>query len=395
MLTPLLLALAFIDPPAIPGAMAPHMASTNEGVLLSWLEPAAPEGDSMVMRLQLSTFDGNQWSPPATVVQRNDFFANWADVPVVVRGDEAWTATWLQKSGSGTYAYDIAIARSLDGSTWTHLGTLNDDRTMSEHGFVSLVLDQDGVHAFWLDGREMTNDAHDHGHGSGVMNLRTAMITDRVGESRVIDDMVCECCPTAAASTPSGPIVLVRDRTREEVRDIELLRASNNYEPGTMLHSDEWSIAGCPVNGPALDTRGSDVAAAWFTGAPDRAGVWVAFSADSGATFDTPIQVDGDGAIGRVDLVLLPDGRAAISWIRSHDEVGSVMLRTMGRDGAAQPARKIVAIEGNRRSGIPRIAMAPNAPDRLLIAWTGVQDDATRLRTAVVPVNATDKHEAE
>ena len=121
----------------------------------------------------------------------------------------------------------------------------------------------------------------------------------------------------------------------------------------------------------------------------------MAFSADSGATFDTPIQVDGDGAIGRVDLVLLPDGRAAISWIRSHDEVGSVMLRTMGRDGAAQPARKIVAIEGNRRSGIPRIAMAPNAPDRLLIAWTGVQDDATRLRTVVVPVNATDKHEAE
>jgi len=385
MLTIILLLAGTIDPPASGGAMAPHLYGTDREVVLSWLEPAEAGSDSM--RLRMSSFDGTEWSPPTTIVQRNDFFANWADVPVVVRGDDAWTATWLQKSGPGTYAYDVAVARSGDGSTWTHLGTLNDDRTMTEHGFVSLVPGPDGVHAFWLDGREMTGDAHDHGHGSGVMNLRTAMITDRVGESRVIDDMVCECCPTAAAATPNGPIVLVRDRTQEEVRDIEVLRASNEYRSGAILHEDGWTIAGCPVNGPALDARGTDVAAAWFTGTPDRTGVWVAFSSDAGATFDAPIQVDGDGAIGRVDLVLLPDGSAAISWIRSHDEGGNVMLRTMGRDGAAPPARKIVPIEGSRRSGIPRIATMPGNPDDLLVTWTGVQDGATRVRAIVAAVH--------
>ena len=374
-------------PPARSGALAPFLATDEDGVMLSWLEQVDPNLDTETFRLQVARFDGSTWSDPVTIVQRSDFFANWADVPTISHDGSRWIATWLQMSGPGTYSYDIAVARSNDGTTWTHLGTLNDDRTMTEHGFVSLVPEGESTRAFWLDGREMSSGEDEHGHGSGAMTLRTALISDTIGESRVIDEMVCECCPTAATMTAHGPIVLVRNRTGEEVRDIECLRAEDDYTSPVMLHEDSWAIAGCPVNGPAVEAKGNQVAAAWYTAAPGRTGVWAAFSDDAGATFGTPIKLEGEEAVGRVDLVMLNDGRAAINWISRRDG-GSLLLRTVHRDGRMGDVQLVTSIDPGRRSGVPRLAPLPGKSDSLLAAWTSVGDDAHGLRTALVPISA-------
>ena len=46
---------------------------------------------------------------------------------------------WLQRSGSGKYAYDVRIAQSADrGATWSESSILHADRSPSEHGFVAL-----------------------------------------------------------------------------------------------------------------------------------------------------------------------------------------------------------------------------------------------------------------
>jgi len=62
-------------------------------------------------------------------------------------------------------------------------------------------------------------------------------------------------------------------------------------------------------------TDGTRVAVAWFTSAADTPRVKVAFSQDAGGTFSQPIQVDDGETIGRVDVLLLPDGSALVCWL--------------------------------------------------------------------------------
>src|SRR5262249_49918704 len=140
-------------------------------------------------------------------------------------------------------ACNAMIARSSDGGrTWKTLGKINDDNTMAEHGFVSLVPEGDGVRAFWLDGRDMAGadsgpTSQPTAHAAmGSMALRTALIGTSIGASEVLDPRVCECCNTAAALTDRGPVIVYRDRSDQEVRDISIVRR-NDIEAWTQPRS--------------------------------------------------------------------------------------------------------------------------------------------------------------
>ena len=111
----LLLVSVPIDPPALPGAMAPALSTVGGDVALTWLEPASSEAKRR-MRLRFARLVDNTWSEPVTIVEHDEFFANWADVPLMVQaGDDALIATWPQKTAEDTYAYDVMVARSEDG----------------------------------------------------------------------------------------------------------------------------------------------------------------------------------------------------------------------------------------------------------------------------------------
>ncbi len=104
--------------------------------MLSWLEPSTrPGGNAPAPFLPLS----KTWSKPVTVASGPGFFANWADFPAVGQApDGSLTAHWLAKTGAGTYAYGIFLARSTNGgAAWKPAGMLHDDRVPAEHGFVS------------------------------------------------------------------------------------------------------------------------------------------------------------------------------------------------------------------------------------------------------------------
>ncbi len=358
--------------------MAPTLCEADGGAWLSWLEPA-PVHDTAtsddVWRLQASkyTAETNTWSPARTITQRRDFFINWADVPqIAVAGDGSLVATWLQKSGPGTYAYDIGVAHSRDeGQHWTMLGTLNDDRTETEHGFVSLVPEGNGLRAVWLDGRAMSTEDHNndgHGHGGGgAMSLRTAMITDTIANSSLLDDRTCECCPTAMIAMPSGTLVAYRDRGDDERRDISLTRRSgDDWISAYELHRDDWVIAGCPVNGPALDAQQDAVVAAWYTGG-EHAGVHAAFSTDGGGTFGSPIALAGDSALGRVDVAWVSPTTAVVIWIDSRDDKATVMQRLISPGRELRDASVVSTVQTGRRSGYPRVC---RSGDSTIAVWT-------------------------
>jgi len=110
-----------IDPPARPGAMAPNLSTMDGQLVLTWTEPiqdeATPQRDRRhrLRALRFARYTGEGWSEPKTIAERDDFFANWADLPALVQaGDGTLFAHWLQKSADATYAYDVIAARSTD-----------------------------------------------------------------------------------------------------------------------------------------------------------------------------------------------------------------------------------------------------------------------------------------
>lgn len=358
----------------------PHLAAAGTGeVVLSWLQAADDGG----FALRHASWRSGTWSAPRTVATGTDWFINWADFPAVVPlGGRAWAAHWLVQSGGSVYAYDVHTAVSRDGGeTWSQAVTPHDDGTKTEHGFASLFAAADGIRAVWLDGR-MTDGGHDHhGHGAGAMTLRSTILGPdgrRAGGDEVLDARVCDCCQTDVASTDEGPVVVYRDRSDREVRDISIVRLdSSGWSQPVAVHRDGWNIDACPVNGPAVAAHGRDVAVAWFT-APDVPRVRLAFSRDGGRSFGPPVEVASGDVTGRVDVVLLDDGRAVVSWLQGNATGAEIRARPFTAAGPAGAAVLVAASTAQRSSGFPQMV---RAGDGLLFAWTDTGDPA-RVRTA-------------
>jgi hypothetical protein len=358
-----------VTSPALAESAQPQLSAANGAAILSWIER---QGQTATLKFAERTAAG--WSEARAVASGSDWFVNWADVPSVIRlGDGTLAAHWLQKSGPGTYAYDVRLAFSKDqGKTWSAHITPHHDGTQTEHGFASLFqMPGAGLGLIWLDGRAMKGEHA--GHGSGDMSVRfTSFGSDgRQGAEIPLDIRVCECCPTTAVATSDGVIAAFRDRSHDEMRDIAITRFEGGKwsTPGP-LHQDGWKVPACPVNGPVLSARGSNVAAAWFTVQNDEGRSFVAFSKDAGRTFGAPIRLDDVATLGRVDVELLPDGSAAASWIEVDEDRAQFRVRRIEPSGKKSTAISVAGIENGRTSGYPRLAYANG---ELIFAWTARQ----------------------
>jgi hypothetical protein len=368
--------------PGQPGSRYPHLAvGTDDAVIMSWLQPL---GDRR-HELRYASLQESTWTGARSVAGDDDWFVNWADFPSVVPGpDGLLAAHWLQQRTGHAYSYDVRLAVSADaGQTWSEPMSPHDDGTPTEHGFATLLPDGDSVLAVWLDGRRTEGgEGHDHG-AAGAMTLRSLTI-DRAGlgsgAGAEIDARVCDCCQTDAALTDEGPIVVYRDRSAAEIRDIGAVRLTTaGWTAPQLVHADGWHMTGCPVNGPAIDARGHEVAVAWFT-APDQPRVRLAFSSDSGRTFSAPAEVATGAVAGRVDVVLLDDGRAVVSWLADAPGGAELVAQPFARDGTvAGPSVLIARSSIERASGFPQMV---RAGDRLVFAWTQAGEPPS-LRTAV------------
>lgn len=364
-----------LDPPAAAGSFAPSLAAGRGELLLTWWERLeAPSGERR-HRLMFARFtDG--WSEPAVVVEGRDFFANWADFPSVIREPSgSLLVHWLEKTAEETFAYSIYLARSEDeGTTWQGLGRLNDDATHTEHGFVSFVTEGEGVRAYWLDGRRMA--------AGGPMTVRSSQITDRAGPSELLDDRVCECCPTDAVATPEGSLVVYRDRSADETRDIFAVRRfAEGWSQPEPVTADGWRIPGCPVNGPAVDHRDGATAVAWFTGAGGAPAVSMRFL-EEGADSE-PLLIDDRRPLGRVGLALDEDGSAVVSWLAVAEDDAEVTLRRGTSAGGLGEALVVGRTSGSRASGMPQLE---RIGERLYVAWVEVFEGVeSRIRLREVP----------
>jgi hypothetical protein len=176
--------------------------------------------------------------------------------------------------------------------------------------------------------------------------------------------------------------VAYRDHESGEIRDISVVAFKDGRwgRPRT-VHRDGWRINACPVNGPALAAAGNRVAVAWYTGADGKPRIHAAFSEDAGMNFSKPLLVDSGAPLGRVALVLLPDGGAVVSWIAKKSAgMGDLMIRRVSVDGRLGAAQPVSAADSARKTGFPKMVLHDR---RLILTWT-----VDRVRTVEVPLPA-------
>jgi len=380
-------AVAEVPSPAGANAAEPFLFAGKNGVLLSWLEPVTGTDRTA---LRFSRFRNGAWDAPRTILERSDLFVNWADFPSIVEDAKgALFVHWLQKSGSATYAYDVWMAASTDdGATWGKPFLLNRDGKQSEHGFVSLApLPGGGVGATWLDGRNMTMSAdHDAKHDPGDMTIRYANVdaTGKLTGDSQLDGRTCECCATGMAVTARGPVIAYRDRSPDEIRDIYFVsKDGHKFSEPRAIRADGWKINGCPVNGPQVDAMGNVAATAWYTAANGQQHVYAAFSGDGGATFGEAIVVDDGKGSGRVDVVMLDENTALVTWLEQTATGGEIRAKRVSRAGTAASSAKIADASTSRAAGFARIA---RAGEDVWVTWTETDGKNKKIHVARGPL---------
>jgi hypothetical protein len=371
--------ITLLESPSGDGARFPFLAADSTGrAVLSWVERGADSVPAVRFSVRRR---GEAWRRAETLVRDSALLVNFADFASVVPMDDGrLVGQWL-RLGEARHAYDLFLAQSVnDGDIWSAPVNPHGNARPGEHGFVSMYsMPGGGTAVQFLDGSFAPPSAR-------AMVLRHVLFdsTARVRDASVIDDRVCDCCQTDAAMTSRGPVVVYRDRSADEIRDIAVARrVGEGWEVG-VVHDDGWHINGCPVNGPAVAADGERVAVAWFTGARDTARVRIAFSDDAGATFGAALDLaTGPTALGRVDVALLPDGRALVVWLeRATREEADIRLAAVSAELSITWHAVAGRTDAGRPSGFPRMT---RAGDEVLVAWTAT---GTPTRVTLASVTA-------
>lgn len=366
-------------------ASLPHLFTGEDNNLyLSWVE----KGDSNMVTLYYATMKNDSWSTPESIASGTDWFVNWADYPMIAVDKEGnMVAHFLAKSSSGTYSYDVNVMYKPTGGKWIGPVIPHTDGTPTEHGFTTLLPQNDGTFLVaWLDGRNTSttrHEGHDMHESGGAMTIRSAVLDmqGNLTQEVELDNRVCDCCQTAGALTSAGPAIAYRDRSAYEIRDMAMVRWKNgSWTEPTNASIDNWHITGCPVNGPRLSAIENTLGMAWFTAANGQPKVNVRFSSDAGETFGNTIEVATE-TVGRVDLAMIDSSSAAVSWLAANDTASYIMTCRVNTDGTKSAPLIVTQTSASRASGFPQLTRWKN---KNYFAWTHVDENTTAVKMAVV-----------
>lgn len=394
----------------VPGASnsTPSLAAAGQTMAAVWT--ATKDGRSNVY-VAMSGDRGSTFAAPTRVNdQDGDAGATTEQPPrVVISGSghqRTVTVLWSKRDTGSTRTRSdtIRMARSTDGGrTFAPARFTHESAFTGARGWQSLTVGPDGtLHAVWLDGRLAEQKIADMATHTGMEHKGqppqeiyhgTLSPDGRMIETLIASD-VCFCCKTAVAVDARGSVYAAwRHIFPGSIRDIAFAKSSDggrHFSPLVRVSEDKWELNGCPEDGPsmAIDQSGT-IHIAWATvvtgGEPQKA-VFYAKSRD-GKVFSPRVRVPTTGITtpGHPQLVLMPDGGAAIVFDEVVGGVRRVSLARIPRDGAFQPPE---ILSGAEAASYP-VMVRSGAAD-LLVAWTsrstGAPSDASQIRLKRVTV---------
>lgn len=372
-----------VESPAGPNSHLPFLTSDQSGeIFLSWVETDTEQDRST---LRYSRLNQTKWTAPKTIAASDQWFVNWADHPsILADSSNIIAAHTLHKIPGNTYSYNVNLYLNEE-TTWSKPVIPHTDSTATEHGFVSMIPWKNNILAIWLDGRRTENRTEkEYFDLSKAMTLRSAIISEngKITQKKLIDDSVCDCCNTSLAQTSKGAIAAYRNRTDDEVRDIYVSRfVDGEWSKPKVVFPDEWKIAACPVNGPAIAAEDSTVIVAWYTAANGKQLVKAALSTDYGETFSKPITININQPIGRVDAAINDQGKAFVSWMEQSGQQAQLNVKAVKQNNSSAKTTNIAQMNPSRKSGFPQMELAN---ENLVFAWTHVDSSGTFVKTAQI-----------
>ncbi|HEU5209423.1 MAG TPA: sialidase family protein [Longimicrobiales bacterium] len=297
-------------------------------------------------------------------------------------------------------ASDLRFARSADGGrTFEPAIHVNDDAggVPASHTFHDVAVGDDGtVYVSWIDGRVRAQaesprhadaPAHEHGDSDTGPEIRVARSRDggrSFGPGVVVTPKACPCCRTTLAVSGRNVYVAWRDVTDDNVRNIVVAHSADGGETWSApraVHQDAWQIDGCPHAGPSLAIgRDGRLHVAWYTGAPDRPGIYHAV-ADDGLHFGAPAPLlSGEWVPPSLVELAATDGAMLAAWDDRRSEVPRLTLERLA-DGAQSAGFRARGRAHSETAGLAP-ALAANG-GRYALAW--LRGDSVYVRLGALP----------
>jgi hypothetical protein len=263
--------------------------------------------------------------------------------PPDVGVDPAMTVVW----GSKETRTEIRAARSIDGGkTFLAERSLSAADAAGDRGWHALTIGEHGTaHVLWLDHRRLASrpkTSHDH-HGDGAEMAQFSGLYYSDGTSeRELTPGVCYCCKVATATGADGSVFAAwRHVYKGNIRDIAFMLSRDGgrtFTAPSRVSEDNWQLAGCPDDGPAM-------------------------------------------AVG-------PDGVVHLVWptVIDGDTPQGALFHASTRDGRTFTARQRIATLGGPKPSHPQVAALGNG--RLIVAWDEVIDGVRRASARSLHITA-------
>ena len=349
--------------PSNPGSIQANWSATQDGKpILSWVETEKDE--SLTMKYSIRT--GDTWSQPRAIAAHRAFFRQPAELPgMVALKDGTLLAHWVEMPEGGDDAEFLYVTASKDGVNWTKPALAHKDKSMVQHGLASMAVSgEKEASVMWLEALKGED---------GPVTLKRTIINNQavVIKEEALDMDVCQCCPTAIVDTAKGLLVAYRDHTKEDIRDISVIRfEGGKWSQSQNINPDKWKLNACPTNAAAAAAKGNQVAISWFTGAQEKPRVQAIFSADNGATFGKPVLVSTGRAFGYTSIAMDDAGNALVSWLEQSGTDTKILARSVAANGTLGAVTAVT--QGSRRAlGYPKILRAGGDT---WVAWAGSEN---------------------
>jgi hypothetical protein len=361
------------------GGRFPSLSTDGIGnVHICWFANGSEQGKT---RLQHTAWNGKTWLDTSTLEQGNNWLVNWADFAKYQQDSSGSAIACWQTFAKDKRGYGLTKkTRSLKNGAWSSAAPLHADQKAVEHGFVSLAaLGGNSFFATWLQSTASgppTQLRYAIQHTDGTASVEY-----------VLDDLVCDCCSTAAIALPDGQVVVAyRNRSEAEVRDLRIVRGDPT-DPGSWtepaaVDKEEWRTQSCPVNGPALANDGNYISLVFYTeGSSGFKQVKYLTSTDGGKSFGLPLPIaGGEDCLGRVSVAQMPNGGPAIvSWLQQKEGSAFWMATAIPRKGRPSAVVEIAQVSGARTDGFLQLAVTQEGA---LAAWTAKTDQGLAVQTA-------------
>ena len=375
----------------------PWIAAQRSFVAVAWGVPV-PEGGADVY-VAVSRDAGQSFGSPVRVNTVSGAARLGGELPPRVAltrtdaGDPSIVVVWGAKAGTT----DIRVSRSVDGGlTFSESTVLNAKGSAGDRGWHAAAVDSSGVvHTMWLDHRGLAGrpkGEHDHhagtdmsqlsglyyaAVGAGARGASGASGAWRVIPERELVKGVCYCCKTSLVTGLDGTLYAAwRHVYPGNIRDIAFTSSRDGgktFAPPSRVSSDQWQLAGCPDDGPAMAVgQDGGVHVVWptvvTTEETTRGALFYASTRD-GQTFTSRLEIPTLGAPKPSHPMIASDeaGGFVVAWDEVQGGVRRAFTRRLRFNSAGYPTFGDAAELDKVGSAYPVLTATTRG---VFVAWT-------------------------